>query len=83
MLNLLVLSHLVETRLDASGSSARCGCSAPRLEQIGRAVPMMAAALSIYTGRPAADRDRQRGRTGGDARSRVVARSYLPFAITV
>ena len=36
VLNLLMLSHLVEDpRLDASGSSGRCGCSAQRLEQIG------------------------------------------------
>ena len=29
-------------------SSGRCGCSATRLEQMGRAVPMMAAALSTH-----------------------------------
>ena len=46
VLNLLVLSHLVDDRSGPSGSSGRCGCSATRLEQMGRGVPMMAAALS-------------------------------------
>ena len=82
VMNLLMLSHLVddEPAVGPSGpsaSSGRCGAFGERLEQLGRGVPMMAAALVHVCRRRAADRRHRRaGRTGaaeaaGAARSRA------------
>jgi uncharacterized protein len=46
VMNLLVLSHLAEDPLWAGRIERTLALFGPRLEQIGRAVPMMAAALS-------------------------------------
>ncbi len=87
VLNLLRLTHLVGEGPGANADRASkiertLGAFGSRLEQTGRAVPMMSAALStslaglqqiVIVG---ADADR-------DALSRVVARKYLPFAIVV
>ena len=62
VLNLLVLSHLIEDRRWTEQIDRTLGLFGQRLEQMGRAVPMMAAALSDVHGRTAADRDRRRGR---------------------
>jgi uncharacterized protein YyaL (SSP411 family) len=90
VLNLLVLSHLVEdpgwtTRIDRT-----LRYFGTRLEQMGRAVPMMAAALSTWTAgiqqvvviRPGHAGD-PAGRATDDTLGRVVAMHYLPFAITL
>ena len=86
VLNLLTLSHLVG---DGGGVwPARVDRTlkyfSPRLEQVGRAVPMMAAALST---RLAGMRQVVvvEGNDGGGADSlgRAVAARYLPFAITL
>ena len=82
VLNLLVLSHLIENPQWTERIDRTLRLFGGRLEQIGRAVPMMGAALStsvagvqqiVLVGE---DGDRQR-------LSRVVARRYLPFAITI
>jgi uncharacterized protein len=86
VLNLLVLSHLVEDPAWAARIERTLRFFGTRLEQMGRAVPMMAAALSVWTAGP------QQivvvmpnaSLTADDARLvRVVAERYLPFAITV
>ncbi len=79
VLNLLTLSHLA-TDADWGGRIERTlRLFATRLEQMGRGVPMMAAALSAYTAGVQqiviAEGD------GGDALDRAVALRYLPFAI--
>jgi uncharacterized protein YyaL (SSP411 family) len=82
VLNLLVLSHLMENPQWTERIERTLRLFGVRLEQIGRAVPMMAAALCtsvagvrqiVLVGE---DDDRRR-------LSRVVARRYLPFAITI
>jgi uncharacterized protein YyaL (SSP411 family) len=82
VLNLLVLSHLIENTQWSERIERTLRLFGVRLEQLGRAVPMMAAALStsvagvrqiVLVGE---DDDRRR-------LSRVVARRYLPFAITI
>ncbi len=79
VLNLLALSHLVEradwtTRIDRT-----LELFAGQLERIGRAVPMMASALSLYTAGP-----QQIVIVSEDGRAseldRAVAERYLPFA---
>jgi uncharacterized protein YyaL (SSP411 family) len=82
VLNLLVLSHLMENPQWTERIDRTLRLFGGRLEQIGRAVPMMAAALAtsvagvrqiVLVGE---DYDRRR-------LSRVVARRYLPFAIVI
>ncbi|HKB13893.1 MAG TPA: thioredoxin domain-containing protein [Vicinamibacterales bacterium] len=80
VLNLLVLSHLVDDRDWTDRIDKTLRYFASRLEQMGRGVPMMAAALATRLAGvqqiviAAAD--------GGDpALERAVAKSYLPFAI--
>jgi uncharacterized protein YyaL (SSP411 family) len=80
--NLLVLSHLVEN----GGWSARIERTlryfGTRLEQIGRAVPMMAAALSAYTA--GLQQIVVVDATAGDSSLvDAIRREYLPFAITL
>jgi uncharacterized protein len=87
-LNLLVLSHLVEDPRWPDRIDRSLKLFGKRLEQSGRAVPMMAAALSTYIAgiqqvvivEPPTD-----GEAGDrpSALERVVAEHYLPFAITV
>jgi uncharacterized protein YyaL (SSP411 family) len=79
VLNLLTLSHLVTDAQWDDRIARTLRLFATRLEQMGRGVPMMAAALSshlagvqqivIVEGH------------GGDALDRVLAMRYLPFAI--
>jgi uncharacterized protein YyaL (SSP411 family) len=88
VLNLLVLSHLVDDPAWKERIDRTLRYFGTRLEQMGRAVPMMAAALSTWTagveqvvligdpGDPGDPGD-------NDPIGRVVARRYLPFAITL
>jgi uncharacterized protein YyaL (SSP411 family) len=81
--NLLVLSHLVE-RGDpqwASRIERTFRYFGERLEQMGRGVPMMAAALSMWTA--GVQQVVLAGEQPGDdeALGRVMASRYLPFAI--
>jgi hypothetical protein len=80
--NLLKLSHLIEDQAWNERIERTLRLFAPRLEQTGRAVPMMAAALSTYLAGVqqvvliAADGD------SSDLETAVVSR-YLPFAMTL
>jgi uncharacterized protein len=84
VMNLLVLSHLVEdpisrTWIDRAERTLRA--FGARLEQLGRGVPMMSAALSTYLAGV-----QQIVIVGDDGREpfeREVASRYLPFAIAV
>jgi uncharacterized protein len=84
VLNLLTLSHLTGDAGFEQSIERAFGVFASRIEQGARTVPMMMAALSahhagmsqvVVTGDPAASATR--------ALSEVVARRYLPFAITI
>jgi uncharacterized protein YyaL (SSP411 family) len=79
--NLLTLSHLVEEPVWAEQIEKTFRYFGSRIEQIGRAVPMMAATLAtsiaglrqvVVVG----------GDTGGELRD-VLRRRYLPFTITL
>ena len=81
-MNLLRLSHLVQNAAWDSEIDRTLAAFGGRIEQMGRAVPMMAAALStrlagvqqiVLAG---SDQDRS-------SFARIVARHYLPFAITI
>jgi uncharacterized protein YyaL (SSP411 family) len=80
VMNLLTLSHLVEDRGWTDRIERTFRLFASRLEQMGRGVPMMAAALStaiagvqqIVIAEDA---------SGDDALSRAASAAYLPFAI--
>jgi uncharacterized protein YyaL (SSP411 family) len=80
--NLLKLSHLIEDQAWNERIERTLRLFAPRLEQIGRAVPMMAAALSTYLAGVqqvvviVAEGDSE------DLETAVVSR-YLPFAMTL
>jgi hypothetical protein len=78
VLNLLTLSHLVEDRGWTGRIERTLRLFGVRLEQVGRAVPMMAAALSAYVAGP------QQivivGDEGAEELRHAVARRYLPFA---
>jgi uncharacterized protein YyaL (SSP411 family) len=81
VLNLLILSHLVEDAAWTERVDRTLRLFGTRLEQIGRAVPMMAAALSTYLAGV-----RQIvivGDANGDALERSLASRYLPFGITM
>jgi uncharacterized protein YyaL (SSP411 family) len=82
VMNLLVLSHLIENGDWQDKIDRTLRLFGARLEQIGRAAPMMAAALStrlagvqqvVLVGS-----DHARG-----ALARIIARKYLPFAVTI
>jgi uncharacterized protein YyaL (SSP411 family) len=81
VMNLLVLSHLVEDRKWGDDIQRTLRLFAERLEQIGRAVPMMAAALS--TSINGLQQIIVVGNDGADALARTVAERYLPFAMTL
>jgi uncharacterized protein YyaL (SSP411 family) len=88
VLNLLLLSHLVENSAWADRIDRTLRYFATRLEQAGRAVPMMAAALSTHTAGlqqiVIVDAPAGAGQaTGADDLARAVAREYLPFAIVL
>ncbi len=82
VMNLLVLAHLTESSQWSEQIDRTLRLFGTRLEQMGRAVPMMAAALStslagvqqiVLVG---ADADRAQ-------LAHVVASRYLPFAVTI
>jgi len=84
VLNLLTLSHLTNEEGFGASIERAFGMFAPRLEQSGRTVPMMIAALSAYhagmsqivvAGDANADTTR--------ALLQVVRARYLPFAVVV
>ena len=80
-MNLLALSHLVEEPAWAARIDRTFRLFATRLEQFGRAVPMMAAALSAHVDGP------QQivivGDRSADPLARAVASKYLPFATII
>jgi uncharacterized protein len=80
VLNLLVLSHLVDRPAWADRIDRTFRLFGGRLEQMGRGVPMMSAALST-----AVAGIRQVVLVGEDRAEleRVVATRYLPFAVTL
>ena len=80
MLNLLVLSHLVEEH-PADRIERTLRLFGARLEQVGRGVPLMAAALSTYVAGV-----QQIVIVGDEGRlplEHAVARRHLPFAVTL
>jgi uncharacterized protein len=82
VLNLIVLSHLVEDSAWPDRIERTLKYFGARLEQMGRAVPMMAAALSTYTMGlqqiVVVEGERQ-----NPALARELTQTYLPFAIVV
>ena len=84
VLNLLILSHLVEDKTWTDRIERTLRLFAGRLEQMGRGVPMMAAALSTYIAGVQqivlvhAEHD-----NSAEPLRQVLASRYLPFAITV
>ena len=86
VLNLLTLSHLVDEPAWTDRIERTLQYFGARLTQIGRGVPMMAAALSAYTAtlQQIVIVDGDAGHRGsGDALARVLADEYLPFAIVL
>jgi uncharacterized protein len=86
VLNLLVLSHLVADAPWADRIERTLRLFATRLEQMGRGVPMMAAALSTYLAGVQqiviAEGDASTGAgPADDTLDRFVAMRHLPFAI--
>ena len=79
VLNLLALSHLVTDAQWGDRIERTLRLFATRLEQMGRGVPMMAAALSTYTA--GVQQIVIAEGEGGDSLDRAVAMHYLPFAI--
>jgi uncharacterized protein YyaL (SSP411 family) len=83
-MNLLMLSHLVDEAPWADRIERTLRLFGTRLEQMGRAVPMMAAALSTYIAGlqqiviVGSDRKEE-----ADALVRGLAEQYLPFAVTL
>jgi uncharacterized protein len=84
VMNVLLLSHLVDDATWSAQVERTLKLFGARLEQMGRGVPMMAAALSTYVagidqiviagGARDEDADGLRG---------AVAKKYLPFAVTI
>jgi uncharacterized protein YyaL (SSP411 family) len=82
VLNLLVLSHLVADAQWTERIDKTLRLFGTRLEQMGRGVPMMAAALSAFTaGIQQVVLVEGAGAPGDDALDRAVALQYLPFSI--
>ena len=82
VMNLMVLSHLVHDPQWTERMERTLRYFGARLEKIGRAVPMMAAALSAYT----AGLQQiviAEGDQGGPEIARALASQYLPFAIAL
>jgi uncharacterized protein YyaL (SSP411 family) len=87
VLNLMVLSHLIEDPIWRERVDRTLRLFGSRLEKMGRSVPMMAAALSAYTAGilqiviVEGDRQHETCRTGGpEELRRAIALRYLPFA---
>ncbi len=84
VVNLLILSHLTNDREWTTRIERTLLLFGSRLEQMGRAVPMMAAALSMQTAGlqqiVIVDSDRPEE---GDALVRGLAQQYLPFAVAL
>ncbi|MBI3492962.1 MAG: thioredoxin domain-containing protein [Acidobacteria bacterium] len=84
VLNLLWLSHLVPGAPDSKWSDRvdrTLRLFGTRLEQVGRAVPMMASALSTYTA--GLQQVVLVDGHGSDELQRAIALRYLPFAIVL
>jgi uncharacterized protein YyaL (SSP411 family) len=84
VLNLLVLSHLVEEPVWTDRIDRTLRAFGERLERMGRAVPMMAAALSTHLAgvQQIVIVEGVEGAAGSDAGiERAVGGRYLPFAI--
>ncbi|HWF85420.1 MAG TPA: hypothetical protein VG222_11250, partial [Vicinamibacterales bacterium] len=83
VLNLLVLTHLADQAAWRDRIERALRSFGNRLEQMGRAVPMMASALSMWTA--GVQQIVLAGAKPGDADSleRAAAARYLPFAITL
>jgi uncharacterized protein len=81
VLNLLVLSHLVEDARWPERIEATLRLFGSRLEQAGRAVPMMAAALSTFIA--GLHQIVIVGDAGAGELERAVALQYLPFTVTL
>jgi uncharacterized protein YyaL (SSP411 family) len=79
VLNLLVLSHLVSDPDWTDRIERTLRLFGTRLEQMGRGVPMMAAALSAYTA--GLKQIVIVEGAGDDSLDRAVAMNYLPFSI--
>jgi hypothetical protein len=91
VMNLLALSHLAQEGPNDRWSDKidrTIALFGPRLEQVGRAVPMMAAALSTYSAglqqivivKPAA-RGERTDADAADPLERAVTTRYLPFSL--
>jgi uncharacterized protein YyaL (SSP411 family) len=81
VMNLLLLAHLVEDRTWTERIERTLRLFAGRLEQIGRAVPMMAAALSTYLA--GLQQIIIAGKEGRADLERAIGAAYRPFAFTV
>jgi uncharacterized protein YyaL (SSP411 family) len=81
VMNLIALSHLVEDRAWSERIERTFMLFGVRLEQIGRAVPMMAAALSAW--HAGLEQVVIAGDSGADALERAVLTRYHPFAIVL
>jgi len=81
VMNLLVLSHLVENRKWTEQIERTIQLFGARLVQVGRAVPMMAAALSAHIN--GLQQIVIVGEQGAEELAQAVAGRYLPFAITL
>jgi uncharacterized protein YyaL (SSP411 family) len=81
VMNLLLLAHLVEDRGWTERIERTLRLFAGRLEQIGRAVPMMAAALSTYLA--GLQQIIIAGKEGRADLERAIGAAYRPFAFTV
>jgi uncharacterized protein YyaL (SSP411 family) len=79
VLNLLTLSHLVADAQWDDRIARTLRLFATRLEQMGRGVPMMAAALSAHLA--GVQQIVIAEGEGGDALDRFLAMRYLPFAV--
>jgi len=82
VLNLLTLTHLLERPVWNERIDRTLKYFGARLEQLGRGVPMMAAALSAYTATPQQIVVAE-GADGGEPLTRALAAEYLPFAIVL
>jgi hypothetical protein len=79
VMNLLALAHLVESKDWSDKIERTLKLFGLRLEQLGRAVPMMGAALSTYSAGPS--QVVVAGERGADRLLRVLGGRYLPFAM--
>ncbi|MGE0449938.1 MAG: thioredoxin domain-containing protein [Vicinamibacterales bacterium] len=82
VMNLLVLSHLHGDETWASRIERTLRLFGPRLEQIGRAVPMMASALSTYTAGVRQIVIVGEG-SGAEALAREASSRYRPFSVVL